>query len=196
MKHLVLGAGILVVAVAAATAPAPASPAPRGKVGSPEATPEAPAAQAQPRPVFPEGAPQGPLVRVENVRIEAKRAEPSAGSLAVSAPRPPSAGDPRRLEGVLARELELAPVQQAQVADILRERQEAIEAYHRELRASGVFRPKEYERRVGAIVDLSYSRIAQVLDAAQNRKFAELIRTGRLGDAVPFDIEPHMVVLE
>lgn len=196
MKHLVLGAGILVVAAVAATAPAPASLAPQGRGRSAALTPEAPAAQVEPHPVVPGGAPQGSLVRAENVRIEAERAEPSAGSSAVSAPRPPSARDPRRLEGVLVRELELAPVQQGQVADILRERKEAIEAYHCELRSSGVFRPKEYERRVGAIVDLSYSRIAQVLDAAQNRKFAELIRTGRLGDAVPFDIEPHMVVLE
>lgn len=196
MRHLVLGVGVLVVAAAAATAPAPASLAPRERVEPRGGAPAAPAPLAEPRPAGPEAAPRAPFVRSENVRIEAERAEAAAASPAVSAPKPPSVGDARRLEGVLARELELTPAQQAQVADILRERRQAIEAYHRELRASGVFRPRDYDRRVGALVDLSYSRIGQILDSAQNRKFAELVRTGRLGDAVPFDIEPHMVVLD
>jgi hypothetical protein len=193
VKHLVLGVGILILAAAAATAPAPVSLAPRERFEPRGGAPAAPVPVADARPAAPQAVPEVPFVRAENARVEA---EPAAARPVISGPRPASAGDPRRLGEVLARELELAPVQQSQVAEILRQRQEAVEAYHRELRASGVFRPRDYDRRVGAIVDLSYSRIAQVLDAAQSRKFSELVRTGRLGDAVPFDIEPHMVVLE
>ncbi|HXG60048.1 MAG TPA: hypothetical protein VNO22_01625 [Planctomycetota bacterium] len=190
MKHLALGVGILIVAAAAVMAPAPASLASRERTQTREA---GGLRKEEARPVASEAAPGTPFVRVENQRVQTDPVAPAAVS---GAPRPPSAGDPRRLGDVLARELELSSAQQTQVAEILRQRQEAVEAYHRELRASGVFRPRDYDRRVGTIVDLSYTRIAQVLDAAQNRKFAELVRTGRLGDAVPFDIEPHMVVLE
>jgi hypothetical protein len=196
VKHLVLGVGTVIVVAAAALAPAPASLAPRERVEPRGGAPAAPAPVAEPRPVASEPALRAPFLRSENVRIETEGAEAAAASPAVSAPKPPSAGDPRLLEGVLTRELELTPAQQAQVTDILQERRQAIEAYHRELRASGVFRSRDYDRRVGAIVDLSYSRIGRILDGAQSRKFAELVRTGRLGDAVPFDIEPHMVVLD
>lgn len=138
--------------------------------------------------------PISPLVvetpRVETAGVQVSPARPNAA---------PKAAGPYGPEAVLAaldRELELTAGQRAQVEKILHGRQEEIERYHAQIRASGLFRPREWESRVADLLTGSYVRIGALLDSRQNFRFGEMVAARRLADPVEFEPEPHMVVLE
>lgn len=94
------------------------------------------------------------------------------------------------------RQLRLAPDQRRHFSKVLEERQEEIEAYHREIRASGIFRPREYSRNIREVQAASYARMGTALDPVQARDFQGLVAEGRLGDAVAFTLDPGMAVAE
>jgi hypothetical protein len=96
----------------------------------------------------------------------------------------------------LEHRLELSAPQRAQIEDILAQRRDEIDRCHLEIRASGVFRPREWERRVGDILAASYGRIASVLDSRQAMRFGELVAQRAIADPVEFEPDPGMVILD
>ncbi len=140
-----------------------------------------------------------PVERLVPVFVERERAEAPVPERRAD-PAPAAQDDaalPReKVVFLFERELSLEPWQRAHAEQVLRERGREVEAYHREVRASGVFVAREYERRVAAIQSASYARIGEVLDGPQYRRFAELLAQGRLGDAVVFEIDTGMAVVE
>lgn len=98
--------------------------------------------------------------------------------------------------GALERALLLEDAQRERIDQILREREGLIEAYHRELRASGILNSREYERRTWGIRTESYRRIAAVLRMAQAERFHELVTKGQVTDPVAFELDENMVILD
>jgi hypothetical protein len=94
------------------------------------------------------------------------------------------------------RELSLTVDQKKHFEAVFRDRQEVIEAYHRELRASKVFVPREYDRRIAEIQTLHYDRAGSVLNAEQYRKFVKMLSEKAQGDSIGFPIEADMVIVE
>lgn len=128
--------------------------------------------------------------RVETVEVE--KPGPVRAEAPEQAYRPALVHE--KLLFLFERQLCLTPEQRRHFGKVLRDRQEEIEAYHRDIRASKVFRPREYSRTIREIQAASYARMGTSLDAPQAREFSGLIAEGRLGDAVAFTLEPGMTV--
>ena len=94
------------------------------------------------------------------------------------------------------RQLSLTADQKKHFETVLQDRQEVIEGYHRQLRASKVFVPREYDRRMAEIQTSHYDRLGSVLDAEQYRKFMKMLADKAQGDSLGFPIEPDMVIVE
>lgn len=114
---------------------------------------------------------------------------------------PPRGGNalPEAASGLavlLRRELGLDPAQAGRLEDILREREDRIAAYHQEIRSSGVFNPRDYDRRTWDLRFESYRRIEALLDSAQRARFQVLASQGRLNDPVAFELDESLVVLD
>lgn len=127
---------------------------------------------------------ESPPVRAAERPLLQARPEPSGPALACE-----------KMLFLFERELDLQPSQRQHMAEVLRTREKEIEAYHEEVRASGVFREREYTRRVREIQDRCYERMGDVLDERQHRRFLEVLAHGKLGDAIEFEVGPEMVVI-
>ena len=103
---------------------------------------------------------------------------------------------PKRMLQVIRRELRPTADQFRRIMELLRSRDADIEAYHEQVRASGVFNAPEYSHRIRMIQADSYDRLAQVLDSDQARRFGDLVARRLLPDAVAFEVDSSMVVLE
>jgi len=97
---------------------------------------------------------------------------------------------------MLDRELGLSSDQRRQIEAIFLDRQSEVDAYHREVRASGVFHEKGYRRRIEDIRVRSYARMEASLDSRQAPRFRDLLYGGAFGDAIVFDIDSNLVVLD
>lgn len=101
-----------------------------------------------------------------------------------------------RMLFLFQRELGLQAVQRAHFARALRDREAEIRRVQDAVRASKVFDVKSYTRRIRSLQLDSYDRMAAVLDVTQTRRFHDLLAEGRIGDAVQFDVDDDIVVLE
>jgi hypothetical protein len=118
------------------------------------------------------------------VAREAETARPSA----VQAPSPKPRTD-YATATLLRGRLGLSDERKKQVMEILDERAATVAAYESEVLARGWFRLDDFERRIGEIRELSYRRIAALLDAEQRAKFeagrTELAAKDFISIAVP-----------
>ena len=96
----------------------------------------------------------------------------------------------------ISQELRPTALQHQSIMDSLRKRDVVIDAYNKQVRASGVFNPSEYGDRIMSIQADSYDDIARVLDGGQMRRFQALVGRGLIGDAVAFEVDPTMVVVK
>jgi hypothetical protein len=93
-------------------------------------------------------------------------------------------------------QLELDQVQRDRVQAILLEREEEIGAYHAHIRRSRVLSERDYESWLANLRIRYYDRIGGLLNRAQFERFVALLPQGGQGDAVAFELEPDIMVVE
>jgi hypothetical protein len=96
----------------------------------------------------------------------------------------------------MERELGLSSDQRRQVEAIFLDRQVEVDAYHREVKASGVFSQKSYSLRITDLRLRHYARMEACLDSRQARRFHELLHSGTFGDGIAFEIDPNLVEVD
>lgn len=189
MKYGVFVGAILLVGGALALRETASDRAARPKIERPSAPDRAPESARPGRAPGSDAAPQISNVRVARVKAGASPApaDPYGNAIAQMS---------RRLMRTLTRELELTAVQRAQVEEVLLRRREAVRHYHRELHATGVFDPSQYDLRTGEIREASYRQIDSLLNADQSARFNGLLAGNGLGDAIAFALDENMVVVK
>lgn len=159
--------------------------------GEGAAIPARPACAPKAGPACPPVAESVPSVMPE-VAAEVGAAPPSA--VRVQSPEPRTVPSTAAL---LRQRLELNDERARQILEILDERAAAVAAYEAEIRARGWFRLEEFLRRIGEIRELSYRRIAALLDGAQGARFEacrqELAKKDLISISVP---EEEVVCLD
>jgi hypothetical protein len=163
---------------------------------------EAPVAGLRPvtRPAAPSAVVRSAPVETLPAPLAGKAVEPKAIPPAPPGlvPPPPAleASGARTLTGKLERELGLSAAQRAQVEEIFRAREgEVAEIQERVLKA-GYFVPRQTDPELTALREQSYRRISMLLDAAQNRRFAEVLERNLINDHLVIELSDNLVVLE
>ncbi|HEX7896884.1 MAG TPA: hypothetical protein VF950_03940 [Planctomycetota bacterium] len=154
---------------------------------------------ATPRPAAP-ARPAAEIARVPasepaaETRVARSAAEPAAPTPAVRPATPVPAPKPQGeilVTALLRGELNLSDEQKLQVERILEDRRRDVAAYATEVRQRGWIRLAEFEVRIAEIRELSYDRMAALLDTTQALAFAtlrvEMARKDFLSIAIPED---------
>jgi hypothetical protein len=187
MRYSVLGGALLIGLAILASRPAdPATRVIERKV-------EVPVRVEVPVPVEPPMTQVGEVVNGDRPAQEKPPAPPVYGGH--SLPYGAALGR-KNMMFLFEREIDLRPDQRRFMEDVLVERDRAIESVQNEIRASGVFQARQYDRQVNALQGASYQKMAQVLAPEQQQRFAELVAQGRIGDSIEFELGPNMMMIQ
>jgi hypothetical protein len=119
---------------------------------------------------------------------------PAAADAAPARPLDSNAG----FVGFLTIELALSEEQTRAIAGVLEDRARAVSSYEAEVQERGWFRMEDFNHRVDGLREISYRRVASLLDADQARAFAalwpvQLLAKDCIVVALP---EEHVVTLD
>jgi len=90
----------------------------------------------------------------------------------------------------------LSSVQQPAFEQVLRERENEIQAYLKSIRVSGILDVRDYEWQSDLMKGSWYRRMDALLDRAQHERFLALLEKGFLNEGLELTIEPGMTVLD
>jgi hypothetical protein len=100
-----------------------------------------------------------------------------------------------RLVEVLTRLLALSPEQRIRVDEILVDRARQVREYEQEVSRRGWAQPREFESRMGGILDLAQRRLLAVLSSAQGAELIRALAAGIPEDHLSIEIPRHVVTL-